>query len=54
VSEPQRRGLGTVVIETMAERSVDGAVELDYSPSGLSWRLTCAVANALEPSDIDI
>jgi two-component sensor histidine kinase len=48
VCEPQRRGFGTVVMETMAERSVDGAVELDYAPSGLSWRLTCPAANGLE------
>jgi PAS domain S-box-containing protein len=36
VSEPQRRGFGTVVMETMAERSVDGTVDLDYAASGLS------------------
>ena len=50
VSEPQRRGFGTVVMETMAERSVDGAVEIDYPPSGLSWRLICPTGNALETS----
>jgi len=32
----------------MAARSVDGKVDLDYAPSGLTWRLTCAAANALE------
>ena len=35
-------------MEMMAERSVDGKVDLDYAPSGLIWRLTCSVANALE------
>ncbi len=54
VSEPQRRGFGTVVMETMAERSVDGAVELDYAPSGLSWRLICPAANALEPANFQV
>jgi PAS domain S-box-containing protein len=49
VSLPRRRGFGTIVMEAMAERSVDGAVDLDYAPSGLTWRLTCATANALEP-----
>jgi PAS domain S-box-containing protein len=49
VSAPQRRGFGTIVMETMAERSVDGKVDLDYAPSGLTWRLTCPAANALEP-----
>jgi len=48
VSAPQRRGFGTIVMETMAELSVDGAVDLDYAPSGLTWRLTCSAANALE------
>jgi PAS domain S-box-containing protein len=49
VSAPKRRGFGTIVMETMAERSVDGKVNLDYAPSGLTWRLTCPAANALEP-----
>jgi hypothetical protein len=35
-------------METMAERSVDGAVDLHYPPSGLTWRLTCPAVNALE------
>ncbi len=49
VSAPKRRGFGTIVMETMAERSVDGTVDLDYAPSGLAWHLTCPAANALEP-----
>jgi PAS domain S-box-containing protein len=48
VSPPQRRGFGTIVIQEMAERSVVGAVNLDYAPSGLTWRLSCPAANALE------
>jgi PAS domain S-box-containing protein len=49
VSAPKPRRFGTIVIEVMTERSVDGAVDLDYAPSGLTWRLTCPAANALEP-----
>jgi PAS domain S-box-containing protein len=49
VSPPERRGFGTIVMQAMTERSVDGAVNLDYAPSGLTWRLTCPAANALEP-----
>jgi two-component sensor histidine kinase len=49
VSVPVRRGFGTIVMEAMTERSVNGAVDLDYAPSGLTWRLTCPAANALEP-----
>ena len=49
VSVPQRRGFGTIVMEQMTERSVDGRVDLEYAPSGVTWRLTCPTANALEP-----
>ena len=48
VYAPRRRGFGTIVMEAMAERSVGGKVDLDYAPSGLTWRLTCPAANALE------
>jgi two-component sensor histidine kinase len=48
VSPPKRRGFGSIVVEAMAARSVDGAVHLDYPPSGLTWRLSCPAANALE------
>src|SRR6266403_1598358 len=51
VSAPKRRGFGTIVMEAMTERSVDGAVDLDYAPSGVTWRLTCPTANALEPGN---
>jgi hypothetical protein len=47
-SAPKRRGFGTTVIGPMAERSVDGKVDLDYAPSGVTGRLTCPAANALE------
>jgi PAS domain S-box-containing protein len=48
VSAPVRRGFGTKVIEAMAEHNVGGVVELDYAPSGVTWRLTCPAAKALE------
>jgi PAS domain S-box-containing protein len=48
ISAPERRGFGTIVMEAMAARSVDGRVDLDYPPSGVTWRLSCPVANALE------
>jgi two-component sensor histidine kinase len=51
VSAPMRRGFGTTVMETMAERTVGGAVDLDYARPGLTWRLTCPAANALEPRE---
>jgi PAS domain S-box-containing protein len=49
VSAPQRRGFGSIVMKEMVGRSVGGEVDLDYAPSGLSWRLTCPAANALGP-----
>jgi PAS domain S-box-containing protein len=49
VSAPKQRGFGTEVMEAMTKYSVDGAVDLEYAPSGLSWRLICPVASALEP-----
>jgi PAS domain S-box-containing protein len=48
VDAPTRRGFGTIVMKRMAESSVGGAVNLDYAPSGVTWRLTCPAANALE------
>jgi two-component sensor histidine kinase len=54
VSAPKRRGFGTIVMEAMAERSVDGTVDLEYPPSGVTWRLTCPAANALEATDKQI
>jgi PAS domain S-box-containing protein len=49
VFAPERRGFGATVMKAMAERSVGGAVDLDYAPSGLVWRLTCPATNVLEP-----
>jgi PAS domain S-box-containing protein len=48
VLQPERRGFGSTVVDTMAKRTVDGDVKLDYAPSGLVWRLTCPAENALE------
>ena len=48
VSAPKRRGFGTMVMQHMAEHCVGGKVDLHQPPSGLTWQLTCATANALE------
>jgi PAS domain S-box-containing protein len=48
VFPPKRRGFGTTVMESMAERSLGGQIHLDYLPSGVTWRLTCPAKNALE------
>jgi PAS domain S-box-containing protein len=49
VSVPTRRGFGTMVMETMVTRSLHGIVDLDFPSSGVTWRLTCPAAKALEP-----
>ena len=48
ISAPKRCGFGTTVIEAMAKHSLDGAVHLDFAPSGVTWKLVCPVASALE------
>ena len=48
VRKPARRGFGSTVIATMAKLSVDGAVNLDFAPAGLTWRLVCPAYKALE------
>jgi two-component sensor histidine kinase len=48
----ERRGFGTVVMEAMAERSLNGTVDLDYAASGLTWRLACPIVNVLEAGNV--
>jgi PAS domain S-box-containing protein len=52
VSPPEGRGFGSTVIRLMVKRTVNGDVQLDYAPSGLTWRLICQAANALEQGDV--
>jgi PAS domain S-box-containing protein len=48
VRPPERQGFGTTVIDSMARLTLGGEVEVDYPSSGLTWRLSCPVANAVE------
>ena len=43
-----REGFGSTVISEMAEVSLNAKVDLDYAPSGLTWRLKCNAAEVLE------
>ncbi len=52
VSAPERRGFGTMVMEAMAEQSVEGTVKIDYASSGVAWRLICPATSALEPGNV--
>ena len=44
VAAPSRRGFGSTVIRDAAEMNLDAAVDFDFLPEGLSWRLECAAA----------
>ena len=43
VSAPSRKGFGQIVIERMVAQSVDGDVDLQFAPQGLTWQLTFPV-----------
>ena len=47
VASPTRKGFGQIVIGPMAEAAVDGVVEIVFGESGLSWKLSAPVVNAL-------
>ena len=49
VVPPQRRGFGSLVIDVLTRSSVAGRVDLDYAPTGVTWRLACPAENVLEP-----
>jgi two-component sensor histidine kinase len=38
---PKQRGFDSTVTTSLAEVSVDGAVDLQFPQAGLTWRLTC-------------
>jgi PAS domain S-box-containing protein len=48
VVAPPHRGFGSTVIKSMAELSLDGEVQLDFSPSGLIWLLACPATKILD------
>jgi CheY-like chemotaxis protein len=48
VVKPTRLGFGSKVIGALTESSLNGTVELDFRPSGLSWRLTCPAKELVE------
>lgn len=48
VASPRRHGFGSTVVKAMAEANLDGNVDLDFSPWGLRWQVTCPSSNVLE------
>jgi two-component sensor histidine kinase len=49
---PTQRGFGTTVVTKMVEMSLDGETVLDYTSTGLIWRLGCPLKNVLEGKTI--
>ena len=52
VVAPTHRGFGTTVVTKMVEMSLDGEAVLEYSSTGLIWRLACPLKNVLEDLSI--
>jgi CheY-like chemotaxis protein len=48
VIEPPRRGFGSTVIGSLAERSLDASIDLRFQAAGLCWQLSSNAANILE------
>ncbi len=48
IAPRSRKGFGSTVISEMAQFSLNAKVDLDYAPSGLTWRLKCNAAEVLE------
>jgi two-component sensor histidine kinase/CheY-like chemotaxis protein len=48
IMAPTHRGFGTTVVTKMVEMSLDGETDLDYTSTGLIWRLACPLRNVLE------
>jgi two-component sensor histidine kinase len=48
VAAPNHNGYGQIVIGSMVEAAVVGTAEIDYRESGLFWKLSAPVAEALE------
>jgi two-component sensor histidine kinase/CheY-like chemotaxis protein len=48
VVAPTHQGFGTTVVTKMVEMSLDGETVLEYSSTGLIWKLACPLKNVLE------
>ena len=48
VSAPAQKGFGSLVIGPIVELALGGKVEIDFLETGLAWKLSARVADALE------
>lgn len=47
IAPPRKRGFGSLVISHIVKQSLDAAVDLDYSPPGVTWRMECPAKEVL-------
>ena len=48
IAKPARRGFGSAMIEGMLKTSLGCEAEIDFAPSGLTWRIDCPAAGVIE------
>jgi two-component sensor histidine kinase len=51
---PEHRGLGSLIITRLLERSLVAKVTLRFDPEGLSWSLTAPAPAVLEASAAEL
>ena len=54
VVAPGRAGFGSTMISRVAIESLNGEVDLDFAPAGLSWRLECPFGEVIDRSQASI
>jgi two-component sensor histidine kinase len=47
VKPPHRQGFGTTIISELPKMTINGEGQLDFAPSGVTYRLTCPTINVL-------
>ena len=53
VQAPEQKGFGSVVIERIVASAVDGKVHLEFSPTGVYWRLEFPCEHLVELDRVD-
>jgi len=48
VKAPSRKGFGSIVLEQMTRKTLEGESEAEFAPDGLRWTLTCPASKVLE------
>lgn len=48
VAEPSHNGFGVTVMTSLVQLAVGGAVELQFLPEGVVWRLSCPISTAIQ------